>query len=79
MEQPRDVPLELLIGVREEVAELRATVTHLAGDVGDLRHEFHTDIRRLEGRTFQLLLIQVATLATALGSLVTALATAVGS
>jgi hypothetical protein len=73
VEQPRDLPLELLIGIREETAELRATVTHLAADVADLRQETRVDIRRLDGRIFQLMLVQLATLATALGSLATAL------
>ena len=73
MEQSRDLPLELLIGLREEMAELRATVTHLAADIADLRQETRADIRRLDGRIFQLVLVQVATLATALGSLATAL------
>jgi hypothetical protein len=73
VEQPRDLPLELLIGLREEMAELRATVTHLAADLADLRQETRADIRRLDGRVFQLMLVQLATLATALGSLVTVL------
>ena len=68
MEQPRDVPLELLIGLREEVAELRATVTHLGSDVREIKQ----DIRRLDNRIFQLMLAQLATLGTALASLVAA-------
>jgi hypothetical protein len=66
MEQPREVPLEVL-------AELRATVAHLSTDVADMRQEFRTDIRRLNQRVFQLMLAQFATLAAALGSLVAAL------
>jgi hypothetical protein len=54
----------------EAVAETRATVGHLADDVTELRQ----DVRRLDGRLFQLLLAQLATLAAALGSLVAALA-----
>jgi hypothetical protein len=50
------------------VAEMRATVNHLASDVSDLRH----DVRRLDERVFQLMLLQLATLATALASLVAA-------
>jgi hypothetical protein len=69
MEQPRDLPLELLIGLREEMAELRATVTHQSADLVEVKQ----DIRRLDGRIFQLMLVQLATLATALGSLATAL------
>jgi hypothetical protein len=69
VESPRDVPLELVIGMREEIAELRATVTHLATDLVEVKQ----DIRRLDNRIFQLMLVQVATLATALGSLATAL------
>jgi hypothetical protein len=69
VEQPRDLPLELLIGLREEMAELRATVTHLSADMVEVKQ----DIRRLDGRIFQLMLVQLVTLATALGSLATAL------
>jgi hypothetical protein len=67
VEQPREVPLEVL-------AEVRVTVGHLATDVADMRQEFRTDIRRLDQRVFQLMLAQFATLAAALGSLVAALA-----
>ena len=67
MEQPREVPLEVL-------AEVRVTVAHLATDVADMRQEFRTDIRRLDQRVYQLMLAQFATLAAALGSLVAALA-----
>jgi hypothetical protein len=67
VEQPREVPLEVL-------AEVRVTVAHLATDVADMRQEFRTDIRRLDQRIFQLMLAQFATLAAALGSLVAALA-----
>ena len=71
MEHPRD-PFELLLGVREELAELRVTVGHVAAQVGDLRQEFRSDIRRLDDRIFQLMLLQLGTLATALAALVTA-------
>jgi hypothetical protein len=67
VEQPRELPLEIL-------AELRATVAHVSTDVADMRQEFRTDIRRLDQRVFQLMLAQFATLAAALGSLVAALA-----
>jgi hypothetical protein len=67
VEQPRELPLEVL-------AELRATVAHLSTDVADMRQEFRADIRRLDQRVFQLMLAQFATLAAALGSLVAALA-----
>jgi hypothetical protein len=66
VEQPREIPLEVL-------AEVRVTVAHLATDVADMRQEFRTDIRRLDQRVFQLMLAQFATLAAALGSLVAAL------
>jgi hypothetical protein len=58
------------------VAETRAGVVHLAEDVTDLRSELRSDIRRLDDRIFQVLVVQLATLATALGSLVAALVTA---
>jgi hypothetical protein len=63
VEQPRELPLEIL-------AEIRTTVGHLATDVADMRQEFRTDIRRLDERVLQLVLAQFATLAAALGSLV---------
>jgi hypothetical protein len=46
------------------------TVGHLAENVTELRQ----DVRRLDGRLFQLLLAQLATLAAALGALLAALA-----
>jgi hypothetical protein len=66
VEQPRELPLEVL-------AEVRTTVGQLATDVADMRQEFRTDIRRLDERVFQLMLAQFATLAAALGSLVAGL------
>lgn len=59
MEQPRG-----------ELGELRGSVSHLASEMADMRQEFRTDIRRLDDRIFQLMLLQVGTLATALASLV---------
>jgi hypothetical protein len=56
--------------VEAVVAETRATVGHLAENVTELRQ----DVRRLDGRLFQLLLAQLATLAAALGALLAALA-----
>ncbi len=69
MEQPRDVPLELVIRLREDVAELRASMTHFAADVAEVR----ADVRRLDTRVFQLMPAQLATLGTALASLVATL------
>jgi hypothetical protein len=66
MEPARSWSLELL------VAETRADVRHLQADAGELRR----DVRSLDGRVFQILMIQIATLATALGSLIAALVTA---
>jgi hypothetical protein len=68
MERERELGLEAI------VAELRADVRHLATDVVESRQEFRHDIRRLDARLFQLLLTQIATLATALGALVAVLA-----
>jgi hypothetical protein len=80
MEQPRELPLEVLAELRTTatrldttVTRLETTVTRLASDIADMRHEFRTDIRRLDERVFQLILAQFATLAAALGALVTAL------
>jgi hypothetical protein len=56
------------------VAELRSDVRHLAADVSELRQELRHDIRRLDTRIFQLLLAQIATLGTALASLLAVLA-----
>jgi hypothetical protein len=69
VEHPRD-PFELVIGLREEMAELRATVAHLSSDMAEVKQ----DLRRLDDRFFQLTLLQLGTLATALASLVAALA-----
>jgi hypothetical protein len=57
---------------RAEELELGTSLTHLASELGDLRQEFRTDIRRLDDRIFQLVLLQLGTLAAALGSLVVA-------
>ena len=63
MEQEHSWPLEAV------VAETRATVFHLREEVADLRG----DVRRLDDRFFQLLLVQLATLAGTIGSLTVAL------
>jgi hypothetical protein len=73
VEQPRELPLEVLVELRTTVTRLETTATHLASDMSDMRHEFRTDIRRLDDRVFRMLPVQVATLAAALGALVTAL------
>ena len=59
---------------RPDEIELRSGLGHLATEVADLRKEFRTDIRRLDDRIFQLMFLQLGTLATALASLVAALA-----
>jgi hypothetical protein len=69
VEQPRD-PLELVMSLHEETAEFRATVVHLSSDMAEVKQ----DLRRLDDRLFQLMLLQLGTLATALASLVAALA-----
>lgn len=51
------------------------SVSHLASEVADMRQEFPTDIRRLDDRIFQLMLLQLGTLATALAALVATLVT----
>jgi hypothetical protein len=64
MEPKRDWGLDAV------VAELGADLRHLASDVTELKQ----DVRRIDGRVFQMLILQVATLATLVASLVTALA-----
>ena len=71
MERPRD-PFDLVVGLREEMAGLRTSVAQLAAVTADMRQEFRTDIRRLDDRLFQLMLLQLGTLATALSALVAA-------
>jgi hypothetical protein len=63
MERERGWSLEAI------VAETRATLGHVAQDVVELRQ----DVRRLDDRLFQSMLLQLGTLATALASLVAAL------
>jgi hypothetical protein len=58
---------------RAEEVELRTSLTHLASELGDLRQEFRMDIRRLDDRIFQLVLLQLGTLAAAPASVVVAL------
>jgi hypothetical protein len=73
VERPQEIPLELVLGLREDMAELRVMVAGLASEMADLRQEFRTDFRRLDDRIFQLMLLQIGTLATALAGLVTAI------
>jgi hypothetical protein len=58
---------------RIEVVELRASLSQLASEVAGLRQEVRTDIRHFDDRIFQLMLLQLGTLATGLVSLVVAL------
>lgn len=67
MEPERAWTLEAL------VAETRADVRHLQSDVTELRADLRTDVGRLDARVDQLFLVQLATLATAIGTLITAL------
>jgi hypothetical protein len=62
--------VEQILELREGLAEVRASVRHIETELADLRG----DVRRLDARLFQLLLAQLATLATALGALVASLA-----
>jgi hypothetical protein len=48
------------------VADTRANVGHLAHDLAELRQ----DVRRLDDRLFQLMLVTLATLATTIATLV---------
>jgi hypothetical protein len=70
VERPRD-PFDLVIGLREDFAEMRATIGHIQGDIAELKQDF----RRLDDRLFQMVLLQLGTLATALAAIVTAVVT----
>jgi hypothetical protein len=72
VERARD-PFDLVVGLREEMAELGTTFAQLTSMTGDMRHEFRTDIRRLDDRLFQIRLLQLGTLATALTAIAVAL------
>jgi hypothetical protein len=72
VERARD-PFDLVVGLREETAAVRTTVAQLAAVTCDMRHEFRTDIRRLDDRLFQIMLLQLGTLATALTAIAVAL------
>jgi hypothetical protein len=67
VERPRD-PFEFVIGLREDVAGLRAAAAHTSSDLAEVKQ----DIRRVDDRVFQVLLVQIATLAAVVGSLVAA-------
>ncbi len=67
MERPRD-PFELVIGLREDVTQLQTTVGHVQANIADLKQ----DIRRLDDRMFQLMLMQLGTMAASLGAIVAA-------
>jgi hypothetical protein len=68
VERPRD-PFDLVVGLREDVAELRAAAAHTTSDLAEVKQ----DIRRVDDRVFQVLMVQIATLAGVVGSLVAAL------
>jgi hypothetical protein len=68
MERPHD-PFELVVGLREDVVGVRTTVAHLSADVSEVKQ----DVRRLDDRLFQLMSLQLGTLATSLAALVAAL------
>ena len=70
MEHARD-PFALVIGLREDFAEMRATIGHIQGDIAELKQ----DVRRLDDRLFQMMLLQLGTLATSLAAIVTAVVT----
>jgi hypothetical protein len=70
VEHPRD-PFDLVIGLRQEFAEMRTSITHIQGDIAELKLDF----RRVDDRLFQLTLLQLGTLATALVAIVAAVLT----
>ena len=66
MEHERDWPPDVALG------ELRADVRHLMGSASEIRQ----DIRRLDDRVFQVVLVQLGTLVSAVGALIAALVAA---
>jgi hypothetical protein len=70
VERARD-PLDLLIGLREGFAEMRSTMGHMQTDVSELK----LDVRRLDDRVFQVVLLQLGTLAARLVAIVAAVLT----
>jgi hypothetical protein len=67
VERARD-PFDLLIRLREEFAAMRTTIGHIQSDIAELKLDF----RRLDDRLFQMMLLQVGTLAAALAAIVAA-------
>jgi hypothetical protein len=59
---------------RADDVDLRTSIMHLASSVRDMRAEFRADIRRLDDRIFQLMLLQIATIASTLVSIALTLA-----
>jgi hypothetical protein len=59
---------------RTDDIDLRTSIMHLASSVRDMRDEFRADIRRLDDRIFQLMLLQIGTIATTLVSMALTLA-----
>ena len=66
-------PFDLVVEVKEGLAEIRVRVDHLETEAPRTQGP-RQDIRRLDARLFQLMLAQIATLATAMGALVATLA-----
>jgi hypothetical protein len=64
MERPRD-PFDLVIGLRDDLTEVRTTVGHLSTEMTEVKQ----DIRRVDDRVFQVVLLQLATLTAALASI----------
>jgi hypothetical protein len=59
---------------RADDIELRTGILHLTSNLRDMRDEFRADIRRLDDRIFQLMLLQIGTIATTLVSIALTLA-----
>jgi hypothetical protein len=58
------------LGVEQPRDPLELVMSHLSSDVAEVKQ----DLRRLDDRLFQMMLLQLGTLATALASLVAVLA-----
>jgi hypothetical protein len=58
VEHPRD-PFDFVVGLRERVAELHATVRHIQSELAEVKQ----DVRRLDDRIFGMMILGLLELA----------------